>query len=144
AVELFHHPLSHGGTDGVMIAAEKYRMWDRSSHESPRHKRANQGEQAARCVDVDDGLTLQPFLQGAGALVVDAATRHVDRLDLRRRQTLYRIEIAGADLEVILNRLTKRAKRQVKLNHLAAAFGRDVKDQPPLAHRQRQRIGAGW
>ena len=52
----------------------------------PGMQHADQREKSARGVDVDLGLALEPFLQHPRALVVDAASRHVDRLDLARRQ----------------------------------------------------------
>src|SRR4051812_42521176 len=46
---------------------------------------ADQREQAARGVEVDLDLLLQPLAQQLGAFVVKPAPSHVDRLDLRRR-----------------------------------------------------------
>src|SRR5689334_15490296 len=46
---------------------------------------ADQREEPARGFEIDPHLALQPFLQRARTFVMDAATAHVDGLDLVRR-----------------------------------------------------------
>src|SRR6056297_4353166 len=75
---------------------------------------ANQGEKAPRGVCIDLGLAFEALLQNPRPFVVNAPPGHIDRLDLRRRQRLDRVEIAFTDLPVILDHLPERAERQVE------------------------------
>src|SRR6478752_10702381 len=60
-------------------------------------------EQPARGLEVDPHLALQPLLQRARALVMDAAAAHIDGLDLVRRRRADRLVVAVADHEIVLH-----------------------------------------
>src|ERR1700688_3453083 len=63
----------------------------------------DQREQPARGFEIDPHLALQPFLQRARALVVDAAATHVDGLDLVGRGGADRLVVAVANHEIVLH-----------------------------------------
>src|SRR5690349_6839224 len=63
----------------------------------------NQREEAARGVEIDADLVLEPLHQELGALVLEPAPAHVDRLDLARARAADRLVIAVADHEVVLH-----------------------------------------
>ena len=67
---------------------------------------------------------------------MDAAPGHVDGFDLAGGQFLDRLEIAFADLEVVLDHLTERPERQVEFGGLGGLFGGHVEDQPVFADGQ--------
>src|SRR5215469_574473 len=62
---------------------------------------ADQCEQAPRGIEVDLDLIGEPLHQQRGALVVQQAATHVDRLDLREARTADRLVVAFAHHEVI-------------------------------------------
>lgn len=95
-------------------------------------------EEPPRRVDVEQRLAVEPFLHHAGALVVDSPSGHVDRLDLGRWQALHGVEVALADLEVVLHHLPEGSERKVELRHPAARLRGNVEDEPLVAGRQRQ------
>ena len=103
---------------------------------------ADQREEAPRGVDVQIGFALKPLLQDAGPLVVDAAPRHIDRLDLAGGELLDRVEIAFADLIVVLHDLPERPQRQMERSRRLLGLGRDVKHQTPFTDRELQAVGS--
>src|SRR6056297_368346 len=103
---------------------------------------ADEGEETPRGVDVDLGLALQPLLHDARAFVVDSAAGHVDRLDLGGRQLLHGVEIALADLEVVLHDLPERAEGQMEFSGRIVGLGPDVEDEAAVADRESQPVGS--
>src|SRR5215471_16481884 len=83
----------------------------------------DQREQVARRVEVDDDLVLEPLHQELGALVVQRAPAHVDRLDLARRRGADRRVVAVADHEVVLHDALEWRERQVMRDHRALVGG---------------------
>src|SRR5918994_3805819 len=73
---------------------------------------AEKGEQPPRGLAVDRDLVGQRIRQLLGALVVQAAASHVDRLDPARRGALDCLEVAVADQEVILDDAPERPHRE--------------------------------
>src|SRR5688572_15061854 len=63
---------------------------------APDMQHADQGKEAPGGREVGFHLTLEPLEQQLGGLVVDAATGHVDRLDLGRGGAADRLVIAVA------------------------------------------------
>ncbi len=83
---------------------------------------ANQGEQATGCVDINFGFAFQTLLQQSRAFVVDAATGHVDGLDLAGRQLFHCVHVALEDLEVVFDHLPERTKPQLEFPYKLAVF----------------------
>src|SRR5471032_629215 len=73
---------------------------------------AQQCEETAGRVGVEQDLFGEPLAQQLRALVVQAAPPHVDRLDLRRAGALDRVVVALADQEVVLDDAAKGRERQ--------------------------------
>src|SRR5882672_4829053 len=63
----------------------------------------DEGEQPPGGVGIHADLALEPLLQQVGALVVERAPSHVDRLDLARGRAADRLVVAVADHEVVLH-----------------------------------------
>ena len=82
---------------------------------APEMQHADQREQTARRIGVDLCLALKALFQNARALVVNATAGHVDGLDLAWRHVFDGVKIAFADRPVILDHLSERAQRKVKL-----------------------------
>ena len=66
---------------------------------------ADQREKATRSVVVNLGLALKSLLKHARALIVDAATRHINRLDLAGWQGFDRVKVTFANLKVVFYHL---------------------------------------
>src|SRR5260221_8705219 len=73
---------------------------------------ADQREEPARRAEIDGNLVGEAPAQQFRSLVVQAASPHIDRLDLRRAGPLDGGEIALADEEVVLDDAAERGKRQ--------------------------------
>src|SRR3954447_11291759 len=97
---------------------------------------ADEREQAARGVEVDLDLFLQPLLEQIRALIVQSAPAHVDRLDLSRRCGADRLVIAVADQEIVLHDLAEWCQRQKMRHYRRAVLLSDVEHQPVLADRE--------
>src|SRR5690606_14178341 len=93
---------------------------------------ADQGEETAGGVEIGIDLALQAFAQQFRSLVVDAAPRHVDGLDLRRRRALDGLVVAVADLEIVLHDPAEGRERQDDLAERRCLFVADVEDQAVL------------
>ena len=73
---------------------------------------ADQGEQAPCGGMIGFDLSLEPFEQQVGGIVVDRAPRHVDRLDLGRGRLADRLVIAVADREIVADRAAEPREAQ--------------------------------
>ena len=86
-------------------------MSARPSRLAPEVQHTNKCEKPACRVDINNRFPLKPLLKYARAFHVDTATRHIDCFDLARGKRFDRIKVARANLEVVLNDLTKRPQR---------------------------------
>ncbi len=144
AVVFLHDPLGHRRAHRVVVAAEQHRVGVGGQARQPLKCSTQIRVKSRRAVAMSvSTLPVEPLEQDARALVVDAAPAHVDRLDLRRRQPLHRVEVALADLEVVLDHLVEGGEREVELADRLAGLGRELEDQPSLADREVQPVGAG-
>ena len=73
---------------------------------------------------------------------MNAAPRHVDRLDLRSRGLANRLIIAVADGEIVADRTAEAREAQHQLFHRVATFLRDGERQPPVLHGEGQIVRA--
>lgn len=103
---------------------------------APEMQHADEGEEAAGGGVIHLGLAVEPFLEDACALVVDAAAGHVDGLDLGWGQAFDRVEIALADLDVILHHLAERGEREVELGLRLGRRAADREDKALVADCQ--------
>ena len=71
---------------------------------------ADQGEQAPRGIEIHRHLAVEAILQKLGALVVESAPGHVDRLDPARMVGTDRFEIGIADREIVADRAAEAAE----------------------------------
>src|SRR5215207_7358325 len=83
---------------------------------------------------------MQPFLQKRAALVMEAAPRQVDGLDLARCRSAYGLVVAFADQEVILDDAPERRKRKPDGAASLLRAVADVEHEPALGNRQCQPI----
>ena len=72
---------------------------------------------------------------------MQAAARHVDGLDLRRRTKLDRLVVAVADLEVVLDDAPERRERKPEGHQWPLRLVAHVNHKPPLMGGQHQMIG---
>src|SRR6056297_4097109 len=108
----------------------------------PEMQHADEGEEPPRGVVIDLHLAREPLLDHPRALVVDATAGHVDRLDLGRRHGLDRVEIAFADLEIVLHHLPERPQRELELGHRGFLVRTDIEHEATVADRQLETEGA--
>lgn len=88
---------------------------------------ADQREETPRGVEIDLNLAFEPFLEKFGRFVMDAAPRHVDRLNLLRRRLLDRLKIAVTNREIITDRAAKAAKAENNRFKRTAVLALDIK-----------------
>src|SRR5262245_65730304 len=69
---------------------------------------ADEREQPPRGLEIDQNLALEALHQELGALVVECAAAHVERLDALRRRATDRPVIAVADDAVVLDQASQR------------------------------------
>ncbi|KIU01292.1 hypothetical protein QU38_02300, partial [Staphylococcus aureus] len=103
---------------------------------------ADQREQAAGSVEIHVDLAFQPFLEQRRRVVVDAAPRHVDGLDLGGRGVPNRGIIAVADGEVIADRAAEGGEPQDQCLLEGPVCALDLQRQPPFLHREVELVGA--
>lgn len=85
--------------------------WRDFSSLTPPIKHTDKGEKTARSIEIDFDLAGKPVHQSLRAVIVNAPPAHVDRLDLAGGGA-YRLVIAFADQEIILDDAAERRQRQ--------------------------------
>src|SRR5215469_3957771 len=98
-------------------------------------------EQVAGGVEIDSDLVLEALDQEIGALVVQRAPAHVDRLDLARARGADRLVIAVADDEVVLDDALERGERQMMGDDRLLVGGAHLEHEPVAHHREMQPVG---
>ena len=104
---------------------------------------ADQCEQPARGVEIDVDLPGEPLTQELGALVVQAAPAHVERLDLRGTELLDGGVVALAHQEVVLHDLAEGREGQHDVAQLAIVVGMHAEHQALLEDADMQLVGTG-
>src|SRR5690349_21663274 len=104
---------------------------------------ADEGEQPAGGIEVEVDLARKPLAQELGALVVQTAAAHVERLDLGRAELLDGGVVAFAHQEVVLHDLAEGRERQDDVAQLDAGGRMDAEHQPLLEDADMQLVGTG-
>ena len=112
-IEALRQRLGDRRAHGVPPADEKHRFDFAAGQGQPRQCSTQISVKSRRAVSKSSStLPFRRCLQDFGALVVDAAPAHVDRLDAARRAGADRLAVAVADQEVVLHDLAERRERE--------------------------------
>ena len=104
---------------------------------------ANQREQAARRIEIHADLAFQPLFQKLGRIIVNAATGHVDGLDLLGRGLADGLEIAVANGEIFADRSAEPGQANDDCFQQVAGLGGNVERQPTFFDAQGEFVGPG-
>ncbi len=104
---------------------------------------ADEGEEAARGFVVDVGFVLETGLKEAGALVVQAAAAHVDRLDALGAALLDGEHVAVDEELVVLDDAAERAEGEDDRRQWRVGFVTDIEDETAFLDREVKDVGAG-
>jgi len=98
---------------------------------------AEQGEQAPRGVEIHLDLAGEAFLQQFGAVIVEAAAGHVDRLDAAGAVAAHRLEVGIADREIVADRPAEAGEPDPdRVERIALGIGHHDRE-PPFLDPQR-------
>ena len=103
---------------------------------------ADQGEQAPGGVEIHVHLAGEAFLQQFGALVVEAAAGHVDRLDAAGAVAAHGFEIGIADREIVADRAAEAGEPDADDAQVRAGRIGQEDGEPALLDSQGDAVGA--